>query len=102
MLAATFQDGGYGSIVGTMSLGRANTARYFEVGAGAPQITLSRAFAGPKMRYIDNVGVVPDETVALDPAALAAGHDNQLESAIDVICGAIAPFSAPTPGNRRE
>ena len=44
---------------------------------------------------VENVGVAPDIEVEQDPAAVAAGHDPQLDRAIDVILAELATTPAP-------
>jgi carboxyl-terminal processing protease len=91
MLAAAFQDGSFGRVIGTKTLGRANSGSPFEVAGGALEITVSRAFAGLSQRYLDQVGVVPDVAIALDRDSLAAGHDGQLDEAIAEILRSALP-----------
>jgi carboxyl-terminal processing protease len=83
LVAAALQQQGLARIVGQNSSGIVNTARTWSVDEGGLFITTERAYAGQDRAYLDRAGVAPDETVTLSRSDLAAGHDTQLERAIE-------------------
>lgn len=81
-----FRKAGLGKLVGKRTwgglVGWAGSAPLLDGGfIGAP----SRAIYGTKGQWeVENVGIAPDIEVEMDPKACAAGHDSQLERAIEV------------------
>ncbi|HEY7270831.1 MAG TPA: S41 family peptidase [Dehalococcoidia bacterium] len=82
LVASSLQQQGLARLFGRTSAGIVNTARVWSVAGGGLFITTEKAFAGPGRKYLDQGGVTPDVSVELDRAALASGHDNQLEAAL--------------------
>jgi carboxyl-terminal processing protease len=82
VVAQTLKDGGRARTFGAQTAGKVNGAGVQPIAGGALEITVARIKAGPRLADLDNVGVIPDEVVRLDRAALLAGRDNQLEVAV--------------------
>ncbi len=86
MMPWLFRAAGIGPLVGTRTwgglVGMAGAARLMDGGmAGAPQ----SGFWNPNGTWdVENHGVDPDIEVEMDPAAVKAGHDPQLEKAVAV------------------
>jgi tricorn protease len=65
---------------------------------GAHVTSPSVGFFSPKGEWdVENHGVEPDVTVEQDPAAVAAGHDPQLEQAVALALDALAKAPPTTP-----
>jgi tricorn protease len=86
MMPWLFRAAGIGPLVGTRTwgglVGMAGAAQLMDGGmTGAPQ----SGFWNPNGTWdVENHGVDPDVEVAMDPAAVKAGHDPQLEKAVAV------------------
>ncbi len=83
LVAASLQQAGLARIIGYKTSGVVNTSRTWAVAGGGLFITTDRAFAGGRREYLDGAGVFPDEAVNLNREDLAAGHDSQLDRALD-------------------
>ena len=62
-----------------------NTAHTYETAGGGLFVTTGHVFAGPKRRYLDGTGVLPDYRVGLDRDLLAAGRDSQIDAALSIL-----------------
>ena len=59
---------------------------------GAPQ----SGFWNPNGTWdVENYGVAPDVEVSMDPALVQAGHDPQLEKAVEVVLGLLSKNPPP-------
>jgi carboxyl-terminal processing protease len=83
LVVASLEQAGLARVFGQKTGGIVNTARAWSVAGGGLFITTERAFAGARASYLDGQGVAPDETVSLSPTDLTAGHDTQLERALE-------------------
>ena len=54
-------------------------------------VTVENCANGQGAQEIEGVGLEPDLTVDLDPAALAEGRDTQLEAALEYLKGKLGP-----------
>ena len=101
MMPWLFKAAGVGPLVGTRTwgglVGMAGAAPLMDGGfTGAPQ----SGFWNPNGTWdVENHGVDPDVTVEMDPAAVKAGHDPQLEKAVQVALDLLA--KNPTPKHKK-
>jgi carboxyl-terminal processing protease len=95
LVVSSLQQQGTARVFGEATAGIVNTARIWSVAGGGLFITTEKAYAGAGRKYLDRSGVRPDETVALDRDALAAGRDSQIEAALEWLA---AQVSAPVAG----
>ena len=92
-----FRAAGVGPLVGLRTwgglVGMAGAARLMDGGsAGAPQ----SGFWNPNGTWdVENHGVDPDYEIGMDPAAVKAGHDPQLEKAVAVALDLLAKNPPP-------
>lgn len=87
MLPAQFRQMGLGPVIGTRTWGGlVGVSMFLELidggGLTAPDY---RVYDAAGRWHIENVGVEPDVPVELTPAAMADGHDAQLQAAIDYL-----------------
>ncbi|HEY7293838.1 MAG TPA: S41 family peptidase, partial [Dehalococcoidia bacterium] len=85
VLSQTLKDAGRARIFGAQTAGKVNGAGVQPIAGGALEITLARIKAGPSFSAIDEIGVAPDFAVPLDRKQLSAGHDNQLDAALQYL-----------------
>jgi tricorn protease len=101
MMPWLFRAAGIGPLVGMRTwgglVGMAGAAQLMDGGfTGAPQ----SGFWNPNGTWdVENHGVDPDYEVAMDPAAVKAGHDPQLEKAVQVCLELLA--KNPPPKNKK-
>ncbi len=81
-ITAAFAKDRGGYLIGTKSAGALGSAQVFELAEGsALEITVQRVL-GPDGEEINNVGVTPNQVVAITPADISAGNDPQLAAAL--------------------
>ena len=81
-ITAAFARARGGRLIGEKSSGSLGAALVFELEEGsALEITVARVL-GPNGEEINEIGVTPDEVVALTPADLSSGNDPQLAAAL--------------------
>ena len=81
-ITAAFAKDRGGYLIGTKSAGALGSAQVFELADGsALEITVQRVL-GPDGEAINNVGVTPNQVVAMVPADISAGNDPQLAAAL--------------------
>ncbi len=81
-ITAAFAKDRGGYLIGTKSAGALGSAQVFELADGsALEITVQRVL-GPDGEEINNVGVTPNQVVAITPADISAGNDPQLAAAL--------------------
>lgn len=81
-ITAAFAKDRGGYLIGTKSAGALGSAQVFELAEGsAIEITVQRVL-GPDGEAINNVGVTPNQVVAITPADISAGNDPQLAAAL--------------------
>jgi carboxyl-terminal processing protease len=85
IVAAALQDSGRATLVGQRSFGKGTVQQWQELPGegGAFRLTIAR-WLSPDKRWIHNVGIEPDVTVAV-PTAVAPGTDPTLDRALDVL-----------------
>ncbi len=87
-LAYFFRQAGLGPLIGTRTAGAllgSGGASFTLMGGGWVGAAYFGVY-GPEGRWLaENEGVAPDVEVEQDPAAVRAGHDPQLEKAIEVV-----------------
>jgi tricorn protease len=92
---------GLGKLVGTRSWGgvRGIRGNWRMMDGGYVTVPESALFTTDSKWAVENHGVDPDIEIENQPADLLAGHDVQLETAVDLMMKAIAnrPASLPTP-----
>jgi tricorn protease len=97
MMPWLFRAAGIGPLVGRRTwgglVGMAGAAQLMDGGmTGAPQ----SGFWNPNGTWdVENHGVDPDIEVEMDPASVRAGHDPQLEKAVQVVLEALAKNPPP-------
>jgi carboxyl-terminal processing protease len=93
IVAAALQDTGRATLVGQRSFGKGTVQQWQELPGegGAFRLTIAR-WLSPDKRWIHNVGIEPDVTVAL-PATPIPGEDPTLSRALDIL-GAQPPVPA--------
>ena len=93
IVAAALQDTGRATLVGQRSFGKGTVQQWQELPGegGAFRLTIAR-WLSPDKRWIHNVGIEPDVTVAL-PSTPAPGGDPTLDRALDIL-GAKPPVPA--------
>ncbi len=107
ILAATFQDVGRATVVGTQSYGKGTVQTWRQLSnGGAVRITIARWYT-PDERSIDLVGVTPDivaEFEPLEPGTIYSYDvDSQLQAAIKALDGVGLPqVHLPISGGLRH
>jgi tricorn protease len=85
-LANFFRQAGVGPLIGTRTAGGALGMDLLTLIDGGRVVVPSRAAYSLDGKWVaENEGIAPDIEVEQDPAAVRAGHDPQLEKAIEVI-----------------
>ena len=84
MAAAFAGDNRLATVLGERTRGNVLGAMNFKVGSGYWLRLPVFGWFTSEGRSLEGTGVAPDVVVEIDPDALAAGHDNQLESAIEI------------------
>jgi tricorn protease len=89
MLPAQFRQMGLGPVIGTRTWGGlVGVSMFLElIDGGGLTVPDYRVYDAAGRWHIENVGVEPDVVVELTPAAMADGHDAQLQAAIDYLLG---------------
>lgn len=96
ILSAALQDAGVSRIVGMTTSGSVAGARLFGLAnGGALQITVL-TITSARGKTLNDVGVVPDESVELSDQDLLSGVDAQLEAALDQLVTAARKLGAVT------
>ncbi len=98
LFASAIEEDGAGKVVGSLTAGSVAGSEVFPLGDGSGlQVTVFDIHAADD-RVLNGVGVVPDQTVDPDPAAIAGGDDPTLDRAVDLLHAASAgPEPAPAP-----
>ena len=88
IVAGALQDRQRGELVGVTTFGKGSVQTYTPLvnDEGAVRITIAR-WLTPEKRQINDQGLQPDVVVELSEEDFAAGHDTQLEKAIEVLSG---------------
>lgn len=85
ILAGAIKDYGIGTLVGTTTYGKGIVQKVINLSDGsAVKLTVSTYYT-PKGNNIHKIGVIPDVEVEFDAEQYAAGVDNQLEKAKEVL-----------------
>ncbi len=96
-----FREYGLGPLIGTRSWGgvRGIRGEWTLLDGGYITVPEDSLYSRGSQWIIENHGVDPDITVETDPAQLLAGHDAQLEAAVDYLMKALAkrPAGLPQP-----
>jgi C-terminal processing protease CtpA/Prc len=85
MVCGFARENNLAKIVGTETAGRLIPGSGFKVGAGYMLIMPKAAYITWGGQRFEGHGIVPDVVVPWSPEEFAAGRDNQLEKAIDVV-----------------
>lgn len=95
IVAGALQDSGRATLVGQTSYGKGTVQQWQELSGegGAFRLTIAR-WLTPDKRWIDKVGLVPDEVVTL-PDPIVAGADPTLDRALEFLAGAAATAALP-------
>ena len=98
-LPMEFRELGLGPIVGTRTWGGLVGVSMFIPLVDGGQLTAPdyRIYTPDGQWIVENRGVQPDVEVWLDPARMAAGHDDQLEKAVQLVMEAIQKDPRPWP-----
>lgn len=94
IVAGALQDSGRATLVGQTSYGKGTVQQWQELsgGGGAFRLTIAR-WLTPDKRWIDEVGLAPDEVVTL-PDPVEAGTDPTLERALEILADAAGAADA--------
>lgn len=85
ILAGAIKDYGIGTLVGTTTYGKGIVQKVINLSDGsAVKLTVSTYYT-PKGNNIHKIGVIPDVEVEFDAEQYAAGVDNQLEKAEEIL-----------------
>lgn len=82
LLPSALRENGAGYLIGTHTRGSLAGGSFFPLDDGSNLTIAVQAFRSGKGQEIEHVGLEPDLSVELDPAALAEGQDTQLEAAL--------------------
>jgi carboxyl-terminal processing protease len=85
MVSAFAQENGLAKIVGTETAGRLIPGSGFKVGHGYMVIMPKAAYLTWNGQRFEGRGIAPDVLAAWSPEAYAAGEDNQLNAALDIV-----------------
>lgn len=85
MFTAALQDSGRATIVGQTSAGETLPSVSVPLPTGATLMYPIANFRTPKGRFLEGIGVVPDEVVRLDRDSLLKGIDAQVEAAVSLL-----------------
>jgi len=85
IVAGAIQDSGRGILVGERTFGKGSVQLPHTLSDGSDlRITIARWFT-PKGREIQGIGIIPDIEVEMTMEDLEAGHDPQLERAVEYL-----------------
>jgi carboxyl-terminal processing protease len=85
IVAGAIQDSGRGILVGERTFGKGSVQLPHTLSDGSDlRITIARWFT-PKEREIQGIGIIPDIEVEMTLEDLEAGHDPQLERAVEYL-----------------
>lgn len=85
IVSGALQDYGYAKLVGTTTFGKGSVQDYRELDDGsAVKLTVAQ-WLTPKGRFINKIGIEPDEKVDLTVEDLQAGNDPQMDKALEVL-----------------
>ena len=95
LLASALQEQGRGVIIGVKTAGAVEIGITVDLPEDAGMaVTVARLLSGKGVR-LEGHGIVPDEPEPLETPALNAGHDSQLDKAVEVLRNKLAARSAP-------
>jgi carboxyl-terminal processing protease len=95
LLASALQEQGRGVIIGMKTAGAVEIGITVDLPEDAGMaVTVARLLSGKGIR-LEGHGIVPDEPEPLETPALNAGHDSQLDKAVEVLRNKLAARSAP-------
>ena len=86
IVAGAIQDHGRGKLVGVMSYGKGSVQNWVPLSndQGAVRVTIAK-WLTPDERAINGEGLQPDVEVEITNEDLQAGHDPQLDKAVEVL-----------------
>src|SRR5207302_9185410 len=94
LLASALQEQGRGVIIGVKTAGAVEIGITVDLPEDAGvAVTVARLLSGKGVR-LEGHGIVPDEPEPLETPALNAGHDSQLDKAVEVLRNKLAARSA--------
>jgi carboxyl-terminal processing protease len=85
IFASAVQEHGAATIIGTTTAGSVAAAQVFGLPDGAGLQVTVYEIRSPDGKQLNRVGVVPDEVVENDPAAVAGGDDPVLSRAVEIL-----------------
>lgn len=85
IVAGALQDYDYADLVGTTTFGKGSVQDYRELDDGSAVKLTVAEWLTPNGRFINEVGIEPDETVELTIEDLQAGIDPQMERAVEIL-----------------
>lgn len=102
IVSGALQDGSYAKLIGTKTFGKGVVQDYQDLPDGsALKITTAEWFT-PLGRSINKIGIEPDINVDFDVDAFKKnGHDNQKQTALDVLNGTYKPLVARPAADKK-
>ena len=92
IVSGALQDYGYAKLVGTKTFGKGSVQDYQDLPDGSALKVTVAEWLTPKGRGINKIGIEPDVKVDFDVDAFKKdGHDNQKQTARDVLLGTYKP-----------
>ncbi|HJS29456.1 MAG TPA: S41 family peptidase [Anaerolineales bacterium] len=86
ILAGAIQDSGRATLVGTTTFGKGSVQNTIPLSEEGDAVRLTTArWLTPQKRQISEVGIQPDVVVELTEEDIEAGHDVQLEKALEIL-----------------
>ncbi len=99
IFAAAVQEQGVGTVVGSTTAGSVAGSQVFSLGDGSGlQVTVFE-IKSAEGHQLNGVGVVPDETVDADPAAVGSGSDPALSRAVEILRSTTPAAAVPGRGH---
>ncbi len=85
IVSGAIQDDGRGKLVGELTYGKGSVQNWFPLSdGGTARVTIAK-WLTPSGRTIDKIGLKPDVVIPLTQEDITAGHDPQLDAAVQAL-----------------